>query len=95
MPAYAGGGYSQTTGWATTPKRDRQTQHYTAGAVAGQVEDAEKGTLSGSVGYYINHSYGNYIHVEQTGGELDIDADNSGDITAGQQNGDGNLTIGQ
>ena len=95
-PALAGDGYSQTTGWATTLKKDRAAQHYTAGAVAGQVEDAEKGTLSSSMGYYINNSYGNYIHVDQGGeGSVVIDADNDGDVTAGQQNGDGNLTIGQ
>ncbi|RYG60127.1 MAG: hypothetical protein EON60_08235 [Alphaproteobacteria bacterium] len=99
MSSALAGDYSSTRGYGTVPTggvaSQRWIDHGNAGFVAGQEQDASNGNLTSRVTSNTNIAVGNWTQVDivGNGNNVNVGSDNSGDVTAGQTNGGGNVTI--
>ncbi|RYG62243.1 MAG: hypothetical protein EON60_00550 [Alphaproteobacteria bacterium] len=91
--------FDAQVGYGVTPSGGKTSQRWVdfgnAGYVAGQERDASNGNLTSRVTNNSNIAVGNWTQIDivGNGNNVNVGSDNSGDVTAGQTNGGGNVTI--
>lgn len=91
--------FDAQVGYGVSPTGSNTSQRWVdrgnAGYVAGQVIDAEKGNLTSRVTNNTNIAVGNWTQIDIVGNNNNVEtnSNNSGDVTAGQTNGGGDVTI--